>query len=135
MTEISGEKKKERRFTERYKIPDGLIYYRALRKINWLNNFKGPCVLNDIASNSAKFESPREINLKQEIELKILKPGKQGRIRVKGEISNQFTQTKDDLFIYVVKFNPFGSGYHYNSFMSRDEVRNFIKNIQVMTTD
>jgi hypothetical protein len=130
MSEIPVERKNERRFTERYKIPDGLIYYRELKKINWLNSFKGPCVLSDIASNSAKFESPSEINFEKEIELKILSPRKPGKLQIKGKISRPLTRVEKGLYIYVVRFNPFGKGYHYNSYISKEEVRAFIKSVQ-----
>ena len=86
MSEIKAERKNERRFTERFRIPDGLLYYRQLRKINWLNNFQGPCVLNDIASNSASFECPYDLGIKKKVELKISSTRSQSEISVKDKL-------------------------------------------------
>ena len=130
MSETKVERKSERRFTERYRIPDGLIYYRQLKKLNWLNKFQGPCVLNDIASNSASFESPHELGIKNQIELKISTRRSKKEISVKGNIARKDTKTKSGEFIYVVQFSPFGKGYQYNSYMSKEKMRAFIKTVQ-----
>ena len=130
MSETIIEKINERRFTERFRIPDGLIYYRKFRKLNWFNNFRGPCVLNDIASNSASFECKYDILEKKLVELKISIPGSQKEISIKGKITRKNTKTKSGEFIYVVQFSPFGKGYQYNLSISRDEMRAFIKSFQ-----
>lgn len=124
------EKKSERRFTERYQLPDGLIYFRKLRKLNWLNNFQGPCVLNDIASNSASFECSQNLGIKKQVEVKIISPFSQKEISVKGLIARKDNKAKSGDYIYVVQFSPFGKGYQYNSYMSREKVRAFIKSVQ-----
>jgi hypothetical protein len=36
----------ERRFARRYETKDVLVYIRYLKKINWLNRFTGPCILD-----------------------------------------------------------------------------------------
>jgi len=131
MSEIKAERKSERRFTERFRIPDGLIYYRQLRKLNWFNNFQGPCVLNDIASNSASFECLHELGIKKQVELKINSTGSQKEISVKGQITRRDSKTKSGKFVYVVQFNPFGKGYQYNSSMSKEKMRAFIKTVQI----
>jgi len=130
MSDTKVDRKSERRFTERYKIPEGLIYYRQLRKLNWFNNFQGPCVLNDIASNSASFESPHDLGIKKQVELKIRSRNSQKEISVKGRITRKHTKTKSGEFIYVVQFSPFGKGYQYNSYMSKEKMRAFIKTVQ-----
>jgi hypothetical protein len=125
------DQKSERRFTKRFKIPDGLIYYRQLRKLNWFNNFHGPCVLNDIASNSASFACPYDLKFKKQVELKITSSGSQKEISVKGHIARKTTKTESGEFIYVVQFSPFGQGHMYNSHMSREQMREFIKTVQI----
>jgi len=135
MSEIKAERKNERRFTERFRIPDGLLYFRQLRKINWLNNFQGPCVLNDIASNSASFECPYDLGIKKQVELKISSTRSQSEISVKGQITRRDTKTKSGEFVYVVQFSPFGKGYQYNSSMSKEEMRAFIKTVQTKNDD
>ena len=122
--------KTERRFTERFRIHDGLIYYRQLRKINWFNHFQGPCVLNDIASNSASFECYYELSMKKQVELKITSSGTQNEIFVKGHITRKDTKTRSNEYIYVVQFSPFGKGFQYNSHMSKEQMREFIKSVQ-----
>ncbi len=131
MLETKVERKSERRFTERYRIPDGLIYYRQLRKLNWLNKFQGPCVLNDIASNSASFECPHELGIQKQVELKIRSQRSKKELSVKGKIARKDTKTKSGEFIYVIQFSPFGKGYQYNSYMSKEKMRAFIKSVQI----
>jgi len=130
MSEIKAERKRERRFTERFRIPDGLIYYRQLRKLNWFNTFQGPCILNDIASNSASFECPGELAGKKLVELKISSQRSQKEIIVKGQITRRDMKSKSGEFVYVVQFSPFGKGYQYNSDMNKEKVRAFIKSVQ-----
>jgi hypothetical protein len=121
---------RERRFTERFRIPDGLIYCRQLRKLNWFNSFKGPFILKDIASNSASFDCPQDIGLKKIVELKISSPHSQREVTVKGQIIRRSEVKDTGEFIYVVQFSPFGEGPQYNTHMSRDEMREFIKAVQ-----
>ena len=130
MSETIIERKNERRFTERFRIPDGLIYYRQLRKLNLFNNFQGPCVLNDIASNSASFECPHDLGVIKQIELKISSTRSQKEITVKGLITKRDTKTKSGKIVYVIQFNPFGKGHQYNSSVSKEKMRAFIKTVQ-----
>lgn len=125
-----AERNSERRFTERFRIPDGFLYFRQLRKLNWFNNFQGPCVLNDIASNSASFECRRDLGIKNQVELKISATGSQNEIFVKGQITRRAVKAESGEFVYVVQFSPFGKGYQYNSHMSKAQMRKFIKSIQ-----
>ena len=131
MSETKLSKKSERRFTERFRLPDGLIFYRQLRKFNWLNNFQGPCVLNDIASNSASFECPRDLGINNQVELKISSTRFQKEISVKGKIVRRSTSKQIGEFLYVVQFSPFGKGHRYNTHMSKEEMRAFIKSVQI----
>ncbi len=131
MSGTNVERKSERRFTERFRIPDGIIYFRQLRKLNWFNNFQGPGVLNDIASNSASFECPHDLGIKKQVELKIRSRRSQKEISVKGRITRKNTKTKSGEFNYVVQFSPFGKGYQYNSYMSKEKMRTFIKTVQI----
>ena len=130
MSQSETNSRKERRFTQRFRIPDGLIYFRKLRKINWLNNFNGPFILNDIASNSASFECQQDIGIKKLVELKISSPHSQKEVTVKGQIIRKSESIDSGEFIYVVQFTPFGEGPQYNTHMSRDEMRAFIKAVQ-----
>ena len=130
MSETKLSKNSERRFTERFRLPDGLIFYRQLRKFNWLNNFQGPFVLSDIASNSASFECPRDLGIKNQVELKISSPRFQKEISIKGKILRRTTSKKSGEFLYIIQFNPFGKGYQYNSTMSKEKMRSFIKSVQ-----
>ncbi len=130
MSETKIEKKSERRFTGRYKIPDGLVYFRRLKKINWINKFQGPCVLNDIASNSISFEYSRDIEAKEQVEVKIISPRYQTGLQVKGKIVRTNVKTKDSTSVCVIQFSPFGKGYQYNSYQNRENLRAFIKSIK-----
>ena len=130
MTDEKTTSYRERRFTERFRIPDGLIYCRHLRKLNWFNNFKGPFILKDIASNSVSFESPQDITLKKHVELKINSPHFLKEVIVKGQIIRRREPKESGEFIYVVQFSPFGEGPQYNTHMNRDDMREFIKAVQ-----
>jgi hypothetical protein len=121
---------RERRFTERFNLPDGLLFYRIIRKLNWLSNFQGPCELNDIASNSASFECTHELGLKKLVELKISLPSFNKEITVKGHIIRKSITKKSGEYLYVVQFSPFGKGYQYNTHMSREDMREFIKSVK-----
>jgi len=131
MTEKKVTHQRERRFTQRFRIPDGLIYFRKLRKINWLNQFHGPYVLNDIASNSASFECQEDIGIKKLVELKISSPHFQKDVSVKGHVIRRSDPEEGGDIIYVVQFSPFGEGPEYNTHMSRNDMRAFIKAVQV----
>jgi hypothetical protein len=87
-------------------------------------------VLNDIASNSASFECPYDLGSKKQVELKISSTGSQNEISVKGQITRRDTKTISGDYVYVVQFNPFGQGYQYNSHMSKEQMREFIKSVQ-----
>jgi len=130
MTDDKVKNFRERRFTERFRIPDGLIYCRQLRKLNWFNSFKGPFILKDIASNSASFDCPQDIGLKKIVELKISSPHFQKEVTVKGQIIRRRELEESGEFIYVVQFTPFGEGPQYNTHLSRDDMRAFIKAMQ-----
>ena len=79
-------KKNERRFTERFHIPDGIAYFRYLKRFNLITNFIGPFPMYDIASNSARFECSKEIKIQSEIEIKIKPPGYHDELRIKGKV-------------------------------------------------
>jgi hypothetical protein len=130
MMETHSNKPDERRFTERFKLPDGLIYYRQLRKINIFNSFQGPFVLDDIASNSASFECSNILKIKKHLELKITSPGAEKEIFVKGQITRTDSHTKSGEIKYIVQFNPFGKGLIYNTSTSKETMRAFIKSVQ-----
>ena len=130
MLESSANGGRERRFTQRFRIPDGLIYCRQLRKLNWFNSFKGPFILKDIASNSASFDCPQDIGLKKIVELKISSPHFQKEVMVKGQVIRRRELEEGAEFIYVVQFSPFGKGPQYNTHMSRNDMREFIRAVQ-----
>ena len=131
LKKIMEDRNNERRFTERFRIPDGMIYLRKLRKINWLNNFHGPFALNDIASNSVSFECMQDIGIKRLVELKISSPHSEKEVTVKGQIIRRSDVKDTGEYLYVVQFNPFGEGHQYNKHMSRDEMREFIRTVQM----
>jgi hypothetical protein len=122
--------KRERRFTERFIISEGVAYFRFLRKFSLISNFNGPFPMYDIASNSARFECPKEIELKSEIELKILPPNHPEELRIKGKVIKSADSVHHFGRAYVVLFSPFGKGYRYNSYQCKSKLRHYIQKMK-----
>jgi hypothetical protein len=120
-------RKRERRFTERFSIPDGITYFRHLRRFNLLKNFLGPFPMYDIASNSARFECSQDIEIQSEIELKIKPPGYHEELCIKGKVIKRADTTQKYTNSYVVQFSPFGKGYQYNTYESKSKLRQYIQ--------
>ena len=122
--------KNERRFTERFRIPDGIVYFRYLKRFNLISSFTGPFPMYDIASNSARFECAKEIVVKRMIELKIQPPGYPEQLRIKGMVIKHATGNPGQAKGYVVQFSPFGKGYRYNTAQCRVKLQTYIQSMK-----
>jgi len=123
-------KKNERRFTERFHIPEGITYFRYHKRFNLITNFIGPFPMYDIASNSARFECSREIKIQSEIELKIRPPGYHDELRIKGKVIKRAGNRSNQVNGYVIQFNPFGKGFQYNTLQCRTKLQHYIQTMK-----
>jgi len=119
----------ERRFAQRYETKDVLVYVRYLKKVNWLNRFVGPFILKDIAISSIRFQCHKNFLARSEIELKLEIANQDFAILVKGKIIGKKADLFENLFEYVVQFNPYGKGLKYNSEESKDMLEFFLGTI------
>ena len=120
----------ERRLAERYEPRDVLVFVRYLKKVNWLNRFVGPFILNDIAISSIRFQCPKNFLARSEVELKLEIASQNFTILVKGKIIGKKADLFENLYEYVVQFNPYGKGLRYNSEESKDMLEFFLGTIQ-----
>jgi hypothetical protein len=120
----------ERRFAQRYETKDVLIYVRYLKKVNWFNRFLGPFILNDIAISSIRFQCPKNFLARSEIELKFEIANQDFTISIKGKIIGKKADLFENLYEYIVQFNPYGKGFKYNSEESKDMLEFFLATIQ-----
>ena len=81
----------------------------------------------DIASNSARFDCPKELSVQTEIEMKIVPPGRHTELRIKGKIIRRAETTESYGHAYVVQFSPFGKGYRYNTYQCKSSLRQYIQ--------
>ena len=123
-------KKNERRFTERFHIPDGIAYFRYLKRFNLITNFIGPFPMYDIASNSARFECSKEIKIQSEIEIKIKPPAYHDELRIKGKVIKRAGSRPNQANGYVIQFNPFGKGFQYNNIQSKTKLQHYIQTMK-----
>ena len=126
--------KGERRFTERFYIPEGIAYFRYLRRFRLIHNFNGPFPMYDIASNSARFECSREINIPSDIELRIKPPGYYEELRIKGKVIRQAGVKQQQARAYVIQFSPFGRGFQYNSLQCKARLDQYIQKMKTKKT-
>lgn len=120
----------ERRFAKRYETKDILVYVRYLKKFNIFNRFAGPFILDDIAISSIRFQCPKNYLAKSEVELKLDIADQDFTIFVKGRIIGKKADLFENLYEYVVQFNPYGKGLKYNSEQSKDLLDFFLGTIQ-----
>ena len=120
----------ERRFARRYETKDVLVYIRYLRKINWLNRFTGPCILDDITISSVRFICPKNFLAKSQVEIKLASYSLNSEFMVKGRIIGKKADLFENKYEYVVQFNPYGKGLKYNSFQSKEKLERFFESIE-----
>lgn len=120
----------ERRFAKRYETKDVLVYVRYLKKINWFNRFAGPFILDDIAISSLRFQCPKNFLANNQVELKLDIADQNFVISLKGKIIGKKADLFENLYEYVVQFNPYGKGLMYNSEQSKDLLDFFLGIIQ-----
>ena len=120
----------ERRFARRYETKDVLLYIRYLKKINWFNRFMGPYVIDDIAISSMRFQCPKNFLARSQIELKLVVPNQEFDIFIKGKIIGKKADLFENLFEYIVQFNPYGKGLQYNTDQCKEMLEFFLGSIQ-----
>ncbi len=123
---ISG----ERRFARRYETKDVLVCIRYLKKINWLNRFTGPGILDDIAISSVRFVCPKNFLANSQVEIKLESYSLNAEFMVKGRIIGKKADLFENKYEYVVQFNPYGKGLKYNSFQSKEKLERFFKSLE-----
>ncbi len=120
----------ERPFARRYETKDVLVYIRYLKKINWLNRFTGPCILDDIAISSVRFVCPKNFLAKSQVVVKLESYSLNAEFVVKGRIIGKKADLFENKYEYVVQFNPYGKGLKYNSFQNKEKLERFFKYLE-----
>ncbi len=120
----------ERRFARRYETKDVLVYIRYLKKINWLNRFTGPCILDDITISSVRFVCSKNFLAKSQVVIKLASYSLNSKFMVKGRIIGKKADLFENKYEYVVQFNPYGKGLKYNSFQSKEKLERFFEAIE-----
>ncbi len=120
----------ERRFARRYETKDVLVYIRYLKRINWLNRFTGPCILDDIAISSVRLVCPKNFLAKSQVVVKLESYSLNTEFVVKGRIIGKKADLFENKYEYVVQFNPYGKGLKYNSFQSKEKLEKFFKSLE-----
>jgi hypothetical protein len=119
----------ERRFARRYETKDVLVHMRYLKKINWLNRYVGPFVIDDIAISSVRFRCPKNFLARSDVELKLDLANHDFTVFVKGKITGKKADLFENIFEYIIQFNPFGKGLRYNSEKSKELLELFLASI------
>jgi hypothetical protein len=120
----------ERRFAKRYETKDVLVHIRYLKKINWFNRFVGPFVIDDIAISSVRFQCSKNFLARSDVELQLELTSQDFIVFVKGKITGKKADLFENLFEYVIQFNPFGKGLRYNSEKSKELLELFLASLQ-----
>jgi hypothetical protein len=120
----------ERRFATRFESKDVVLYVRYLKKINWFNRFSGPFLIDDIAISSVRFQCPKNFLARSQVELKLDVANQGFSIFVKGKIIGKKADLFENIYEYVVQFNPYGKGLKYNSNESKEMIEFFLGTIQ-----
>jgi len=120
----------ERRFAKRYEIKNVLVYIRYLKKINWFRRFYGPYILDDIAISSVRFDCPKNFLARSLVEIKLVSDNLISELIVKGRIIGKKADMFENIFEYVVQFNPYGKGLKYNSFQNKEKLEKFFDSIE-----
>ena len=120
----------ERRFARRYETKDVLVYIRYLKKMNWFQRFSGPFLLEDIAISSIRFDCPKNFLARSLVEIKLVSDSFDSELVVKGRIIGKKADLFENIFEYVVQFNPYGKGLKYNSSQYKEELESFFHSIK-----
>ena len=120
----------ERRFAKRYESKDVLVFIRYLKKFNWFRRFCGPYLLDDIAISSVRFECPKNFIARSLVEIKLVSDNLASELVVKGRIIGKKADMFDNIFEYVVQFNPYGKGLKYNSYQNKEKLEQFFESIE-----
>ncbi len=120
----------ERRFAKRYEIKNVLVYIRYLKKITWFRRFCGPYILDDIAISSVRFDCPKNFLARSLVEIKLVSDNLNCELIEKGRIIGKKADMFENIFEYVVQFNPYGKGLKYNSFQNKEKLEKFFESIE-----
>ena len=120
----------ERRFAKRYESKNVLVYIRYLKKINWFRRFSGPFLLDDIAISSVRFDCPKNFLARSLVEIKLVSDEIISGLTVKGRIVGKKADLFENIFEYVVQFNPYGKGLKYNSSLNKEKLEKFFDSIE-----
>jgi len=105
----------ERRYLDRFEIPDAEVVCRAGER----SAIRGS--LADITKISVKFEISMSFNPGDLLQLEIVIPNKE-KIFVKGHIVRTIDPTNEQPAYAAVQFLPFGSDERYNSMQSYEQL-------------
>ena len=120
----------ERRFARRYETKEVLVYIRYLKKLNWFHRFSGPFLLNDIAISSIRFDCPKNFLARSLVEIKLVSDSFDSQLIVKGRIVGKKADLFENIFEYIVQFNPYGKGLMYNSSQNKEQLELFFHSIK-----
>ena len=120
----------ERRFATRYESKNVQIYIRYLKKLNLFHRFYGPYPLDDLAISSVRFDCRKNFLAKSLVEIKLISDELVSELIVKGRIIGKKADLFDNIFEYVVQFNPYGKGLKYNSFQNKDKLLEFFDSLE-----
>ena len=110
----------ERRYSERYPLPDAKITY----KLGTGDSDETP--VKDITHGGVCFEFSHSAEVGHQLEIEFEIPGK-AKFVLKGNIVWTSAGSEDDPGFAAAQFLPYGTDERYNSMKNRDRLRNIIK--------
>jgi hypothetical protein len=87
-------------------------------------------VIDDIAISSVRFQCSKNFLARSDVELQLELTSQDFIVFVKGKITGKKADLFENLFEYVIQFNPFGKGLRYNSEKSKELLELFLASLQ-----
>lgn len=110
----------ERRYSDRYPVPDAKVVYRLK------SGDEDQKPIKDITHSGVCFEFSHSTEVGHELEIELIIPGKD-KIVLKGNIVwTSVTEERPEGFA-AAQFLPFGTDERYNTMDSHKKLRNLIK--------
>lgn len=106
---------KERRYMERFRLPQARLYYRISNKTSFFNGYRGPAKISDINKCSLGIVGSLELTYGTPLMLKIILPD-YPEIILKGHISGFLKDHNGLTTRTIIQLMPYGYDVQYNSF-------------------
>ena len=91
--------------------------------------------MDDIAISSVRFECPKNFVARSLVEIKLVSDNLASELVVKGRIIGKKADMFDNIFEYVVQFNPYGKGLKYNSPQNKEKLEEFFESIESIESE